>query len=185
MLGIPLLPALMPVAEAFDLAEFHAGSRAILGACYREHFAAVSRAARQILPPVDAETVVHEVFHRLIASAEMRAKFEGGDLGAWLVRVTKNLAIDHRRKYAREEPLPEDHREPPAAPAADLDAKLVVERFQKECLPPKYQAVFRARFLEQKDQRSAAAAVGIPRSTLVYQEQQIRELLRRFVLELT
>ncbi|HEY8079694.1 MAG TPA: sigma-70 family RNA polymerase sigma factor [Labilithrix sp.] len=176
----------MPAEDAFDLDAFHAGSRELLGSVYRAHFAAVSRAARQILAPVDAETVVHEVFHRLIANAEMRKKFEGGDLGAWLARVAKNLAIDHRRKYSREEPLPED-RDPPAPPTSttDLDAKRIVERFQKECLPPKYAAVFKARFLEGKDQRSAAAAVGIPRSTLVYQEQQIRELLRRFVLEQT
>lgn len=189
VLGLRIIPALMPAEDAFDLEEFHAGSREVLGACYREHYAAVARAARQILPPVDAETVAHEVFHRLLSSPEMRASFRGGDLGAWLARVTKNLAIDHRRKYAREEPLEDDSgRERHAvatAPAGDgeLDAAIVIERFKKEVLPPKYAAVFEARFLKQMDQRSAAAAVGIPRSTLVYQEQQIRALLRKFVLE--
>jgi RNA polymerase sigma-70 factor (ECF subfamily) len=171
--------------DSSDLAAFHAGDRATLERCYREHFAAVTAAARRIVRPVDAETVTHEVFHRLLASAEMRAMFRGGNLGAWLARVTTNKAIDHKRRYAREEPLS------PALPveaavsddSARLSAKLVVERFRRERLPPKWEAVFEKRFLEQLGQREAALALGMSRTTLMYQEHRIRALLRKFLLE--
>ncbi len=106
MLGFGLtMPFPAMDEDASHLAAFHAGERAALERCYRDHYASVAAAARRILRPVDAETVTHEVFHRLLASAEMRATFRGGDLGAWLSRVTTNRAIDHKRRYAREEPL--------------------------------------------------------------------------------
>jgi RNA polymerase sigma-70 factor (ECF subfamily) len=174
--------------EGFDLAAFHAGDRRTVELCYREHYAVVARAARQILPQADAETVTHEVFLRLLTSEEMRASFRGGDFGAWIARVAKNRAIDHHRRYSREEPLP-DHVEEPERPPDDppdyttLDADAVVRRFREECLPPKYAAVFEARFMKQLAQREAAAALKMPRSTLMYQEHRIRTMLRRFVLK--
>src|SRR4051794_39492745 len=171
--------------DSSHLAAFHAGDRATLERCYREHYATVAGAAGRLLQRVDAETVTHEVFHRLIANAEMRASFRGGDLGAWLARITTNKAIDHRRRYAREEEL--SPALPAPAPQTDdadrLSAQLVVERFRKEKLPAKWERVFKARFLDQLGQREAALALGMNRTTLMYQEHRIRALLRRFVLE--
>lgn len=186
MQGIGLAMAFVEMTEdSSRLAAFHAGDRAILESCYREHYATVAAAAGRILQRVDAETVTHEVFHRLLASAEMRATFRGGDLGAWLARVTTNRAIDYRRRFAREESLSPTL--PMAAPSQDdserLSAQLVVERFRRDCLPAKWERVFKARFLDQLGQREAAVALGMSRTTLMYQEHRIRALLRRFVLE--
>src|SRR4051794_14600205 len=141
--------------DSSHLAAFHAGDRATLERCYREHYATVAAAAGRILQRVDAETVTHEVFHRLLASAEMRASFRGGDLGAWLSRVTTNKAIDHRRRYAREEELSPTLPVETAPPeeANRLSAKLVVERFRRERLPAKWEKVFKTRFLDQLGQR--------------------------------
>jgi RNA polymerase sigma-70 factor (ECF subfamily) len=166
-----------------ELSAFHAGDRATLERCYRDHFGAVARAAARVLGPVDAETVTHEVFHRLIASADMRTSFRGGDLGAWLSRVATNLAIDYRRRLAREQALP-DTLPAPERPTEDeaVAARLLVERFEREVLPPKWRAVFEARFLRQLTQREAASELGVRRTTLLYQEHRIRALLRRFVL---
>jgi len=185
MQGTGLAMTFSERAEELDLAAFHAGDRAVLEHCYREHYASVAAAAGRILQRVDAETVTHEVFHRLLASAEMRATFRGGDLGAWLARVTTNKAIDHRRRYAREESLS------PTLPveaartddAERLSARRIVERFRAERLPPKWERVFQARFLDQLGQREAAIALGMSRTTLMYQEHRIRALLRKFVLE--
>jgi RNA polymerase sigma-70 factor (ECF subfamily) len=174
----------LPDADA-EIAAFHAGERAALERCYRDHFDAALRAASRVLAPVDAETVTHEVFHRLLSSAEMRASFKGGDLGAWLARVTTNLAIDYRRRHAREEELPDAL----AAPATGGEeeeaalARLLVERFKTEVLPHKWHPLFEARFLRQLSQRDAANELGMRRTTLLYQEHQIRKLLRRFVLQ--
>ncbi len=45
--------------------------RATLEACYREHFDRVGRALRPILEQADRETVIHELFSRLIADADV------------------------------------------------------------------------------------------------------------------
>lgn len=185
MQGTGLVMAFLEQAEESRLAAFHAGDRTVLEQCYRDHFATVAAAAGRILQRVDAETVTHEVFHRLLASAEMRATFRGGDLGAWLARVSTNRAIDHRRRYAREESLS------PTLPveaartddAERLSARRIVERFRSERLPPKWERVFQARFFDQLGQREAALALGMSRTTLMYQEHRIRALLRKFVLE--
>jgi RNA polymerase sigma-70 factor (ECF subfamily) len=186
-LRIVHLMALGTDRDAEWLGAFHAGRQGVLEGCYRDHFDAVSAAAGKILRRADAETVVHEVFFRLLSNAEFRAKFSGGNVGAWLSRVTTNHAIDYRRKHSREAELPSDAAAPlgdePAEPHDALAAKAIVDQFRRERLPAKWQAVFEARFLKQLGQREAAAALGMHRTTLMYQEHRIRALLRRFVLK--
>jgi RNA polymerase sigma-70 factor, ECF subfamily len=169
------------------LAAFHAGERGAIERCYREHFEVVAAAARRVLPPVDAETVCHEVFHGLLSSAEMRASFLGGDLAAWLSRVATNRAIDWKRRAAREsltaDVTTQSAGDAPRSLHDEMDARRLVERFLRERLPEKFHALFEARFMKDLSQREAAQLLGIERSTLAYQEQQVRTLLRRFVLE--
>jgi RNA polymerase sigma-70 factor (ECF subfamily) len=179
--------------DALDLAEFHAGTRPALERCYREHYADVTAAVVRVLGGVDAESVIHEVFYRLLSSAEMRMSFRGGNLGAWLARVATNAAIDCARRRGREVIEDGEHgiRDVRSGIAGSymvddrerVDAKLLVDRFRRNELPPEWDAVFEARFLRQLPQREAAQELGIPRSTLVYQEQRIRGMLRRFLLE--
>lgn len=167
--------------DARWLASFHAGERQTIEAAYREHGSRVLAAARRLVGEVDAETVVHEVFYRLLANAKARAGFRGGNLGAWLSQVAANAAIDDLRRRRREESsgkLPEESLEIDG----EVEARLLVERFRRERLPPELERVFEVRFLRQLPQREAAAELGVPRSTLVYQEQRVRELLERFLL---
>jgi RNA polymerase sigma-70 factor (ECF subfamily) len=169
------------------LAAFHAGDRAAVERCYREHLPAVLRAVGALPSAADRETVAHEVFARLLESAAMRRSFAGGSLVAWLSRVARNAAIDHLRRARREAEIPEDFdcaaaEEPPDGAFADVDARTLVERFRRERLPAEWAAVFEERFVKQRPQRDAAQALGMARSTLVYQEQRIRALLRAFVL---
>ena len=181
---------LPPTEETLAVERFHAGDRATLERCYRQHYRAVARAAASVLGPADAETVTHEVFHRLLSTPTMRASFKGGDLGAWLSRVSKNQALDFRRRYARETSLEEGVAEAPdlasteGARGDSLSAAMVIERFRSTCLPKKWDAVFEARFLKQLGQREAAIALGMHRTTLMYQEHRIRAMLRKFVLEI-
>lgn len=169
------------------LDRFHAGERAVLEQCYRDHFAKALAAAMRIVSGIDAETVTHEVFYRLLSDERTRRGFNGGNLGAWVAKVTSNAAIDHHRRRRREvgeESAPEGHT--PEFDAARLDdeveAKILVERFCQERLPPKWKNVFELRFLRQLPQREAARELGLLRSTLAYQEQQIRTLLNDFLL---
>jgi RNA polymerase sigma-70 factor, ECF subfamily len=170
--------------DAAWLRAFHAGDRAVLEKVYRDHFLRVAGAARRILREVDAETVTHEVFYRLLTDGEMRAGFTGGNLGRWLVKVAEHRAIDQHRRARREAPLDEavEAVVDPRREDDEVDAKMLVERFKREALPDKLRSLFEARFIRQIPQRDAADELGIPRSTLVYQEQQIRELLEAFLL---
>ena len=176
------------------LAAFHAGDRSEIEACYREHVGRVLAAARRIVGSVDAETITHEVFYRLLSNAKMRESFQGGNLGAWLTQVVTRSAVDDLRRRKREVA----HDEVPSGDASSssasgpssstdtsqdhVDAKLLIDRFRRERLPPEWAAVFDARFIRQLPQREAALALGMPRTTLVYQEQKVRALLQRFLL---
>jgi RNA polymerase sigma-70 factor, ECF subfamily len=175
--------ALQPADDAW-LARFHAGDRDVMEECYRSHFVTVERAVGRYVQGVDRETVIHEVFYRLLSTASLRLAFRGGSLAAWLSTVSRNHAIDYARRRGREELLgnksPWGYVEAGMDQAAD--AHILVERFQKDYLPPKWEGVFRTRFVEQRTQRDAARALGISRTTLVYQEMRVRRLLEKFLL---
>jgi RNA polymerase sigma-70 factor (ECF subfamily) len=165
------------------LEAFHRGERAVLEECYRAHFETVARAVGSVLRDVDRETVVHEVFSRLLGQADLRLAFHGGGLGAWLATVARNQAIDYRRRLARETHLPSAGQEPQAADWEEAaEARLVIERFRVTLALPEWRAVFDVRFVQQLGQREAAASLGISRTTLAYRELRIRHELRRFVL---
>ena len=181
---------IMPFAHADDpswLRQFHAGERDVLEQCYSDHFERVLASAARILGNIDAETVTHEVFFRLLDDEKMRLGFAGGNLGAWIGKIATNAAIDVHRRRTRETPRAGDEAHDPEGRSRvdeELDAKRVIERFRREKLPPKWAGVFDARFIRQLPQRDAARELGIQRSTLVYQEQQVRELLTTFLLGL-
>jgi RNA polymerase sigma-70 factor, ECF subfamily len=176
------LRRLPPESEWLQL--FHRGDRETLEGCYRDHFSRVERAIGPILDAVDRETVIQEVFSRLLASAELRRSFQGGSLGAWLATVARNQAIDHRRRLGREPATAADGLDTLSAdwePAAE--ARLLVERFCRDHLPPEWRSVFDTRFLRRLSQREAATELGLPRTTLAYREIRIRRLLKRFLLQ--
>lgn len=168
---------------------FHRGDREVLARCYHEHLRGVTWAVGQVLGGVDRETVVQDVFCRLFGEADLRANYQGGNLGAWLITVARRQAIDFRRKHDRERPtepakLESAQQSDAVTPGADeaVALRLLVERFEAT-LPPAWVPLFRARFLERLDQRTAARQLGMRRTTLAYHELKIRRRLRRFVLE--
>lgn len=165
------------------LRAFHDGARWAIEETYRAHASRVIAAARRLVGPVDAETITHEVFYRLLTQPQTRASFRGGNLGAWLCQVAVRSAVDDLRKRRRE--TSEDAADD-AAPAAiddDVEAKLMIDRFRAEVLAPEDAALFDARFLRRLPQRDAARELGIPRSTLLYREDRIRGQLQKFLLQ--
>jgi RNA polymerase sigma-70 factor (ECF subfamily) len=174
-----------PIDSSASLDAFYAGNKEVMTIVYREHFTAVDRAIGRILSPVDKETVVHEVFFRLLTDAELRLHFSGGSMRAWLVTLGRNLAIDYARRQAKEQLLEDDLTGAPGTATAadrDVEARLLVESFRRHHLPKKWAGVFELRFLRQLDQDSAARELGIARTTVAYRECRIRRLLRRFLL---
>ncbi|WP_224368265.1 RNA polymerase sigma factor [Hyalangium versicolor] len=171
------------------LLDFHAGRRSVLEQCYRELYPTVQRAVGRVLTGADQETVIHEVFYRLISREELRRSFRGGSLKAWIATVAYHQALEYVRRLQRERGALEQARdlgvvEADAVEASDseCEARILIERFRRECLPEKWHAVFEARFLKQLPQREAARELGMHRTTLAYQELRIRALLRRFLL---
>lgn len=174
--------------EAAWLARFHAGDKKVIEEVYLDHFDTVQGAVGRVLRGADQETVVHEVFFRVVSDEEFRMRFHGGSLRAWLATVGRNRAIDFLRRRNREE-MTEAHDLEQVAGTADADrfveqaeARKIVERFRREQLPEKWRSVFEARFMRQLSQREAAVELGISRTTLAYQELRIRSLLKSFLL---
>jgi RNA polymerase sigma-70 factor (ECF subfamily) len=165
---------------------FYAGERQVLEEVYRENFDHVNVVVGTVLQGADRETVIHEVFLRVINSESFRRSFQGGDLGAWLGVVARNQGIDYVRRRNRESPVGVDlGRDLPDTARLERasEARLLIDRFRHEVLPPQWLRVFEARFIQNMTQSEAAEALGTRRTTLAYQELRIRRLLRKFLLE--
>jgi RNA polymerase sigma-70 factor, ECF subfamily len=164
------------------LSAFHAGDREVLESCYYEHFDTVERATGRILSGADQETAVQELFLQLVSNADFRRKFQGGSLGAWLATVARNRAIDVLRRQGREQPHSSAVHDRSVDFESSAHARLTIDKFRREVLPAKWCPVFEARFLRQLSQSEAATELQMGRTTLAYQEQRIRWLLKKFLL---
>ena len=151
---------------------------------YRDQFELVRAAVATVLRGADCETVIHEVFYRLLANEKLRRAYQGGAVSSWLFSVAKNQAIDSARRRARETPggLAPEREGGHVLVEHQLEAHLLIDKFCREILPMDWRGVFEARFIRQLDQREAAQSLGIPRTTLLYREHRIRRLLRAFLL---
>jgi RNA polymerase sigma-70 factor (ECF subfamily) len=183
----PWVPSSRPGSEG-SLADFHAGTREAFTAFYRDHFSTVDRAVGRILSGADKETVVHEIFLRVMTKAELRLAFRGGSMTAWLAAVARNHAIDYTRHHRLEQPSGAELNaeiavQDGAAMERRVDARILVDRFRREYLPAKWEPVFELRFLRHIGQEQAARQLGIGRTTLAYREHRIKALLRRFLLK--
>src|SRR6185436_6261905 len=151
---------------------------------YRQHWRRLHAIARRMVGPVDADTVVQEVFVALLRD-ELRSRFVGGDLAAWLAEITRRKSLQHRQqqqRQGREQPLPVVERDGPS-PEEDLAARDLVRRFVAAHVPEAQRPFFELRFVERRTQVEAAALLGIPRSTLEVWEHRLARALRSFVLE--
>jgi RNA polymerase sigma-70 factor (ECF subfamily) len=169
------------------LRRFQEGDRAVIEEVYRQHFMTVARAVGLLLEPADKETAIHEIFLRLLTQPALRSSFREGDLGAWLAVVARNHAIDCARRRSRELPAGSgaDLRGGEASESGESGtiARMLIDRFRREVLPPKWAGVFETRFIRQLSQVESARVLGARRTTLAYQEARVRRLLRKFLLK--
>jgi RNA polymerase sigma-70 factor (ECF subfamily) len=182
----PLLAAAVRPEDPSWIDAFRRGDHQILADCYRSYYRVVETAIGGLLGAADRETVIHEVFFRLLTDPGMRASFTGPSLGGWLSSIARNRALDVNRR-ARREVLRFTSDESAVTDGnvrADEEAvmRLLLERFQRDHVPPGWAPLFEARFLREMSQREAARHLGMHRTTLAYQELQLRRRLRRFML---
>jgi RNA polymerase sigma-70 factor (ECF subfamily) len=167
-------------------ARFHAGERDFLGYLYRETYEAVDASVGRVLRGADRDTVVHDLYLRLLSKPELRKNFTGGSMHAWLATLAYNLAVDFWRHHRRETSL-EDRDTPPLVDPMSrrleerVELNLFVERFRRDGLPEELWPLFQARFIERLDQREAARRLGMHRTTLAYRELRARRYLRTFL----
>jgi RNA polymerase sigma-70 factor (ECF subfamily) len=172
------------------LKEFHAGEKRVLAAVYQENYDAAVAAVSNYLRGPDAETVVQDLFVKMVADQAFRENYQGGSLRAWLATVARNRAIDFLRKHRREQLTEDGDVEGEVSVVRDqsfvgrMEARQIIERFRKAVLPEKWRDVFEARFMRQLTQREAAADLKMPRTTIAYQEIRIRKILQDFLLDL-
>lgn len=179
------LTAALSALDAW-LQAFHDGDRSTMAGIYHDHFATVEAAVGRVVTGADKETVIHEVFFKLIASPDERRRFQGGSLGAWLTTVARNHAIDHARRRGRELAMSSEALADRVGSTRNDDgeaarARVLIERF-RDSLPEAWRQVFDLCCLGQLPQRDAAARLGLARTTLAYQHHQIRIRLRKFLV---
>jgi RNA polymerase sigma factor (sigma-70 family) len=167
--------------EVVDLAAFHEGRQESVRQVYLDHGARLLRDLRTFTGPAEAEAVVHDVFVDLLRNAELRARFTGGSLPAWLRQVARLKALEHLRRARRHVP----QADPPdrgTSPEPELEAREVLGRFMSAVVPEKQREFFTLRFLEMHTQVEVATKLGIARSTLEGWEHSLVDKLRSFVL---
>jgi RNA polymerase sigma factor (sigma-70 family) len=148
---------------------------------YRAHWRRLHGIARRMVGPIEADAVVQEVFVALLRD-EVRTRFGGGDLAAWLAEITRRKALQHLDRVQRgERPVAWIERGGPS-PEDDLQARDLVRRFMSRHVPEEQRHFFELRFLERRTQVDCAAALGTPRSTLEGWEHKLTKALRAFVL---
>jgi RNA polymerase sigma-70 factor (ECF subfamily) len=94
---------LADVESARLMLRLQSGDLTAFDELYERHHAQVSAYARRLLTdPVEAEDTVQEVFTKLFTAAKT-FEIGNGSVGGWLLRVTRNAALDHLRKHGRVE----------------------------------------------------------------------------------
>ena len=143
----------------------------------------MERAVGEVVGHADRESIIHEVFSRLLGQPEFRQTFRGGSFSAWIAVVARHQAIDYARRLKRETVLgdgatDQSHLRNESRAA---EARILVEAFRRTWLTPSWDSVFDACFLRQLSQREAAQELGLSRTTVAYRELRIRRQLRQFL----
>jgi RNA polymerase sigma-70 factor (ECF subfamily) len=170
--------------ETFLLARARRGEISAFEEVVRRYQRRVYATALRIVRSHDvADDVAQEAFVRAWRALE---RFDPGrPFGPWVCRIAANLAVNHvRSPRAREEGLPADHLETPAASADPLGRVLEQEatRVLDEAvaaLPLEQRAVFVLRTIEEMSYGEIAEALGLQPGTVMSRLFRARERLAR------
>jgi DNA-directed RNA polymerase specialized sigma24 family protein len=173
------------LTEPTELTAFWRGDDRAIEAVYREHVASLLGAARWIVGPAEAESVVQEVFVELIRNEALRRRFTGGSMNGWLTAIARLKGFEHRKRARRPalaaEAPPDGE---PKSPEPRLEARDLLQRFLDAGLVSEVEAAFfRGRFLDCRTQVELAIELRVPRSTLEGWEHRLCERFRRFAWE--
>jgi RNA polymerase sigma-70 factor (ECF subfamily) len=167
------------VSDAEWLARARAGEAAAFRAIYERHASRLLRFA--IWPVVRDSAIAEELLGDTFVRAYQalpRYEMVGSSMYPWLVRIARNLAIDHARRARRqgvwpeglEQLLPDEDPEVDAERAIggrELDA-LLRDRIDEILgkLRPRYREVIEARLVSQTPRPEVAERLGVTLATL-------------------
>jgi len=186
-------PVPRPVERLTDtelIASILAGDTRAMEALMRLHNRTLYRTARAILrDDAEAEDAVQEAY--LQAFRALRTFRGESRLSTWLVRITANEALMHRRRnvraalvvpmdvYVEPDSLVSDEAGPERDAQRGEMRRLLEERI--DALPDGYRAVFVLRALEELTVEETAAALGVPEATVRTRYFRARGLLREWM----
>lgn len=168
----------VPSDERALVERAQAGDQRAIRSLYMLHANAVFRCA--IMPLVRdrdlAEDLLADTFVRAIENLH-RFRWQGKGLLPWLIRIGKNLCLDHLRKAGRTSAWPEgfEHQLPDRG---DHDAELLLGRAELSdllreridlCmteLNPRYRRVLELRLVARRPRQESADALGVTLGTL-------------------
>lgn len=160
------------------LPRFRRGERAALEEVYFAYVDLVAHVVRQSFHGAHAADLIQETFARAFAE-RARLAYDGlRTYKPFLLTICRNLVVDEARKRGREvvvddppEPLPgDDARDPEWADAATV---AVVERYVAG-LDGKLRALYEERYVKDRSQNEAAAALGLTRQKVRTLEDKLR-----------
>lgn len=159
--------ALPPDAELID--GLRGGDQATIQLLVATYWSPLCQYAEGILAGVaDPEDVVQEAFIRLWRRRERWAR--EGSVRALLYTVTRNAALDERRRDVREDRARHDTDRPdaPASPSEDAEAEELQEAAQAAVsrLPPRRQEIFRLAREEGLSYTEIASVLGLSAQTV-------------------
>jgi len=165
-----------------------AGNRSIAAAFLRQRERLRGFIRRRVPDPADAEDILQDVFHELVASARLPTPIE--QVGAWLFRVARNRIIDRFRHRRHEPTAPADESEraladllpsPDGGPEAAYARRVLLEELDAALdeLPTEQRAVFVAHEIEGRSFNELAAATGVGLNTLLARKRYAVLHLRR------
>jgi RNA polymerase sigma factor (sigma-70 family) len=187
------------------LEAFRRGERAALTAVYQVYVDDVAELVRcgftldshlrvrGVRAPDRQRDLVQEVFLRAL-SAPARTAFDGiSPYRPYLRRIAKNLMIDEARKAGRQVEVEAGAEESPGggadpelpSPEEDLEWRRLREATRAYCssLSDPLRRFVRVRFEEEQSQRDAAEALQVTRRKVRTWEEELREGLRRYLVE--
>jgi RNA polymerase sigma-70 factor (ECF subfamily) len=165
------------------LPRFRRGERAALEEVYFAYIDLVAFVVRQSFHGAHAADLIQETFARAFAE-RARLAYDGlRPYRPFLLTICRNLVVDDGRKRGRElavddppEPLPADGGHDPEW--ADAETVAVVERYVAG-LEGKLRALYEERYVKDRSQNEAAAALGLTRQKVRTLEERLRRGLER------
>jgi len=126
---------------------------------YHANYQRMSRLAAQMLGPgPKAEDVVHDTFLKLIQKYYELREWSDDRIGAWLMVVLKNTALDVLRKEHREIAM-EDTDWEPAVPAGEGEFHALVALIR--AMPEEYRRILELRFVAEWSIAEIAEAMDL------------------------